>query len=88
MEVQRRTLPVERTKMEQQGGDKQKGAEVLRCKKVIKKRSYYKVKEVTGGEVRKMILERDNMRKVKQAKGEGKKMVKKGIMKSIDSYFK
>jgi hypothetical protein len=87
-DVERRTLPVERTNMEQQGGDKQQGEEVLRCKKTIKKRSSYKIKEATGGEVRKMIMERDDMRRVKQAKGEGKKMVKKGIMKSIDSYFK
>jgi hypothetical protein len=47
MDIERRMLPVEKTKMEQQGGDKQQGEEVLRCKTAIKKRSYYKIKEAT-----------------------------------------
>ena len=45
-------------------------------------------KELTGSEIRKMILEKEESRDIKKAKREAIRMVKKGNVKSIDSYFK
>jgi hypothetical protein len=46
------------------------------------------IKEPTGAEMHKMISERNDMRSVKKAKMEARKMVRKGKMRSLNSYFK
>ncbi len=45
-------------------------------------------KEPTGEEMRKQIVERNVLRESKKVKQEGKKMVKRGKIKTLDSYFK
>jgi hypothetical protein len=47
-----------------------------------------RVKELTGEEIRHMIVEKNELREVKKARKDAKKMVKLGNIKSIDSYFK
>lgn len=51
-----------------------------------KRRSLDKAK--TGGEMKTMITEMTEVRAVKKAKTDAKKMVKKGAMQTIDKYFK
>jgi hypothetical protein len=46
-----------------------------------------RVKELTGAEMRLMIVEKNELREVKKARKDAKKMVKLGNIKSIDSYF-
>jgi hypothetical protein len=45
-------------------------------------------KEKTGEEMRKLIVEKAEVRAVKRAKTEAKRMVKKGSIVTIDRYFK
>lgn len=54
----------------------------------VEKKRRKREKELTGAEMRTVILEKNEMREVKKTKREGKKMVKLGNVKSIDSYFK
>jgi hypothetical protein len=52
------------------------------------KRNLAATKEPTGEEMRKQIVERNVLRESKKVKQEGKKMVKRGKIKTLDSYFK
>ena len=47
-----------------------------------------KEKEKTGEEMRKLIQEKNELRYRKKAVAEGKKMVRKGKMKTLDRYYK
>ena len=55
--------------------------------RVIVERAGKKEKEMTGEEMRKMILKRNEEQVVKKGIREGKKMVKEGKMRRLDSYF-
>lgn len=47
-----------------------------------------RVKELTGAELRLMIVEKNELREVKKAMKDAKEMVQLGNIKSINSYFK
>ena len=48
--------------------------------------SIHNIKEMTAGDVRQLILEKNDFREVKETKQEGKMTVKQGKTKSIDRY--
>ena len=53
-------------------------------KKTTKRRL---LKDKTGEELRKMIVDKENDQEVKKTKREGRKMVREGKMKTMDSFF-
>jgi hypothetical protein len=70
------------------GNMRQAGLGKQEEKKVEGKRSSRKVKECTGEEKQRWVVEAKQKRSVTRAKDEAKRMVKKRKMKTIDSYFK
>jgi hypothetical protein len=57
-------------------------------KEMCSKHGRKRMKEKTGNEMRAMIEERLEKGRLKKARMEARKMVKKGKMKRIDTYFK
>lgn len=74
--------------------EKEKEKELSQKRRVLRENNNNSIKnknpekKKTGEEVRKMIVEKEQLRAVKRAKREAVKMVKKGKMMSIDRYFK
>ena len=68
--------------------EKERKKRVFREGNRVVERGAKREKEMTGEEMRKMILKRNEEQVVKKGIREGKKMVKEGKMKRLDSYFK
>ena len=62
--------------------------EIMRKRKTVKWRKSNKIKEMTAGEVRHLILEKNDMRELKKTKQEGKMMVKRGKIKYLTRCFR
>ena len=58
-----------------------------RARKEEGKEGRGRAKEKTGGEMHREITERNEQRGAKKAKMEARKLVRKGKMKTLDSYF-
>ena len=76
------------TQTKKRSGGAHEEKTVGRVERVKKRKRKTSEKEMTGEERWKLILERTQLRERKKTTSEGKRMVKKGKMYTIDRYYK